>query len=65
MSIWRNTSKEERTQLYLAISKAVRKNSSKLSAVEKNLLIDAIFNANKEYYDIHITQMSEFISSKS
>jgi len=66
MSTWSLTSKVERTNLYLSIAKVVNATcKDKLTKDEREEIIEAIFKANKKYYDIHIMQMAGLISKLS
>lgn len=66
MGMWRVTTKEEKTMLYILISRAVKNElPHKMPARQKNAIIASIFKANKEYYDVHLMQMQEFISKQS
>lgn len=65
MGMWRTTSKLERTMLYSSIKKAVHSNlPHNMPFAEKEIITDAIFKANKKYYDIHIMQLQDFISEQ-
>lgn len=65
MSMWRMVSEEERTELYRLIKGAVARSLAKYKDIDEkeiDIITDKIYLANKEYYDVHLTQMSEFIS---
>jgi hypothetical protein len=62
MGMWRLTSKEEKTLLYVNIARIVNKHlGRKVPLSKRDLIAKEIFQFNKEFYDVNLMQMAEFI----